>query len=361
VSPWKRVLRVLSSMQVTMVCLLLLMAVVLLCTFDQVRLGAFAAVAKDIRSWALLWRPHPGGPAVPLFPGGALLGSVLALNLAAALAARISPAKRPGLWLAHAGVLLLVLGEFAAGLFAVESRMALREGQTLDFTESSRRSELAVISLSDPRYDEVFSVREEALVRRGTLSHPAWPFSLKVREYHPNAVLEGGRARGVPRVSSDEEADQPAALIEAEEGGRSLGSWLLSRAEPAQGRFSAGGREYLLSLRAERHPLPFTLTLEDFKREVYPGTTIPKSFSSRVRLKDAAGGEDRGAIISMNNPLRHGGKSFYQASYGEDDRLSILQVVDNPGRLIPYAACLLASLGLLVHFAGVFFRREERA
>jgi hypothetical protein len=52
----------------------------------------------------------------------------------------------------------------------------------------------------------------------------------------------------------------------------------------------------------------------------------------------------------MNNPLRYAGLTFYQASYGQDDRLSVLQVVRNPGWLLPYIACGLAGLGMLAHF-----------
>ncbi|MEK9145093.1 MAG: hypothetical protein AAB339_05745, partial [Elusimicrobiota bacterium] len=52
----------------------------------------------------------------------------------------------------------------------------------------------------------------------------------------------------------------------------------------------------------------------------------------------------------MNNPLRYGNKAFYQASFGKDDKLSVLQVVENPGWLLPYLACILASLGLAVQF-----------
>ncbi len=55
-------------------------------------------------------------------------------------------------------------------------------------------------------------------------------------------------------------------------------------------------------------------------------------------------------LIYMNQPLRYAGKTFYQASFGKNDTLSILQVVANPGWLLPYISCVLVTLGLLVHF-----------
>ena len=69
-----------------------------------------------------------------------------------------------------------------------------------------------------------------------------------------------------------------------------------------------------------------------------------------MRLQDLSHAEDRDALIYMNHPLRYGGKTFYQASFGQNDRLSVLQVVRNPGWLIPYLSCTLVALGLLLHF-----------
>ena len=52
----------------------------------------------------------------------------------------------------------------------------------------------------------------------------------------------------------------------------------------------------------------------------------------------------------MNNPLRHAGLTFYQASFEKGDKVSILQVVRNPGWVLPYISCIMMGLGLLVQF-----------
>ena len=62
----------------------------------------------------------------------------------------------------------------------------------------------------------------------------------------------------------------------------------------------------------------------------------------------------------MNQPLRYAGKAFYQASFGKNDTLSILQVVDNPGWLLPYASCALVAMGLVLHFALALRRSLKR-
>jgi hypothetical protein len=112
-------------------------------------------------------------------------------------------------------------------------------------------------------------------------------------------------------------------------------------------------------MRPRRQHLPYSITLKDFSHDVYPGTDIPKNFSSLVHLSNPARGEERDVLIYMNQPLRYDGKAFYQASFGKGDRLSILQVVENPGWLLPYLSCTLVTLGLLLHF-GISLRRGVR-
>lgn len=96
--------------------------------------------------------------------------------------------------------------------------------------------------------------------------------------------------------------------------------------------------------------LAYTLTLKKFTHESYPGTDIPRSFSSLVELDDPAHGERREALISMNRPLRYRGLTFYQASFMPGDQVSVLQVVRNPGWELPYLSCALVALGLVFHF-----------
>ena len=112
-------------------------------------------------------------------------------------------------------------------------------------------------------------------------------------------------------------------------------------------------------MRLRRQYLPYAFTLKKFSHDVYPGTDIPKNFSSLVQLRDPTRNEDRESLIYMNQPLRYDGKAFYQASFGKQDTLTILQVVQNPGWLIPYISTVLVTVGLLAHF-GIAMRRSRR-
>ena len=88
-------------------------------------------------------------------------------------------------------------------------------------------------------------------------------------------------------------------------------------------------------MRPLREYLPYSITLKKFHHDVYPGTDIPKNFSSLVHIDNPGRRESRDVLIYMNQPLRYLGKTFYQASFGKGDTLSVLQVVQNPGWLLP--------------------------
>ena len=77
-------------------------------------------------------------------------------------------------------------------------------------------------------------------------------------------------------------------------------------------------------MRPQRLYEPYSLTLEKFSHDIYPGTDIPKNFSSKVRINPPGGGEGREVLIYMNNPLRYAGLTYYQASFDNNDTTSIL-------------------------------------
>jgi hypothetical protein len=375
--PTAAVWDVITSLKLTIVCLAILMVLVVACTLAQVSLGTWGAVEVYMRAW-LVWSRLPGTSlSFPVFPGGALVGLVLMVNLVAAQARRLELSwKKSGLWIVHAGLILLFVGEFITGVYQVDTRLAVEVGQTVDFVESPREHELVVTDVTDPAVDDVYGIPERVLARAGEVAIPGTPVTVKVRRFFRNAQLAGRRpgdpaspvTQGVgsgvtvverPPVSSDDEVNQTSAWIEPVAGGKSYGTWLVSVVLGAPQSFTHEGRTYTLAMRSRRWYLPYTVTLKEFRHDVYEGTQIPKNFSSLIQLRDPRRKEDREVLIYMNQPLRYDGKAFYQASFGKGDTLSILQVVENPGWLLPYISCVLVGLGLVVHF-GIALRRGLR-
>jgi hypothetical protein len=370
-----RLWKFLSSFELTIVTLALLMALVFLCTLAQVQLGTLGAVNHYMRSWLVLWQPKDSTLSIPVFPGGTLVGLVLVLNLIAATIKRLTFTwQKAGLWIVHTGLILLVAGEFATGAFQVDTNMAIEVGQTVNYVEAPRTMELAVIDTTDAAYDDVYSIPEATLAREGTVAIPGTPLAIRVRKFFRNASLSaigqgdapsmatagvgpGVKVVGQPAVTRDDEINHTTAFIEPIAGGRSFGTWLVSTDLGAPQGFTYEGRNYRLLVRPRRIYLPYAITLKKFSHDVYPGTDIPKNFSSLIHLSNPNTGEERDVLIYMNQPMRYDGKAFYQASFGKGDTLSILQVVGNPGWLIPYISCVLVTIGLLMHF-GITLRRS---
>jgi hypothetical protein len=352
----------------------ILMALVLMCTIAQVKMGTYGAVEHFMRHF-LVWA-RLGSLEIPVFPGGALVGLVLTVNLVASLFARLVwNFRKLGLWLVHAGLILLFAGEFITAAFQEDMRMTIEEGQTVGHLESAREIELAVIDTTDPAFDDVFAIPASMLAEFVTVDLPNTAISLNVRRFFPNADLADRAPSDPPPVAtmgvgpgvtiverdvatSDDEENHVSALVEPVTGGRSQGVWLVSRVIDAPQSFTHDGHTYQLSMRPRRSYLPYTIGLKKFTHAVYPGTDIPKDFSSLVHISNPVRGEERDVLVYMNQPLRYDGKAFYQASFGKGDTLSILQVVENPGWLLPYVSCVLVTLGLLFHFVVSLRRRR---
>jgi hypothetical protein len=356
-----------SSMKLTVVCLALLMILTVACTLMQVPLGTHIAVERTIRSFLVWWTPNGSAYRFPVFPGGGLVGLVLLANLLFAQFLKLERSRRKlGMWLAHLGLALLFIGEFATAMLQVESQMPIEVGQTVNFTEDFRQLELAVIDATDPAVEAGTAI-PDTYFRRHDLNHPSLPFTLRFKKYYLNSELgmrkagdppseaNGGiganlSVRPLPIITADDAQNSSALLVEALAEGKSLGTFWISNALGAPQGFTRNSRTWRFSLRPRRYYLGYSMTLKEFKHDIYPGTEIPKNFSSLVRLQDSRSGEDRDVLIYMNHPLRYAGKTFYQASFGKNDQLSIFQVVRNPGWLIPYLSCIIVAVGLLLHF-----------
>lgn len=371
ISEFFKPLRFFASLRLTVVCLGLGMLLVFLGTLAQVHLGIHAVQARYFQSLVIFWSPPGASWKIPILPGGYLLGTVLLANLITAHATRFQfSRKKIGIILLHFGVILLLIGQLLTSLFARETQMRIDEGQTLGYSEAPRETELAVIDVTNPGYDQVVAIPEQVLARGSTIQQPTLPFTLKIRRFLPNSQLvmraqdssaspsEATNGVGVnivvneiPRTVKDDERDLSAAFVEVEGVQGSLGTWLVSNAISEAQPFTVNGHSYELLMRQRRFYKPFALSLLHFAHDRYAGTDIPKNFSSRIRLIDFERNENREVLISMNDPLRYRGFTFYQSGFDNDDKTTILQVVKNPAMILPYIACGLVALGLVTQFS----------
>jgi cytochrome c-type biogenesis protein CcsB len=93
--------------------------------------------------------------------------------------------------------------------------------------------------------------------------------------------------------------------------------------------------------------LPFSIYLNDFQLERYPGSNSPSSYASEITLND--GNFTMDYRVYMNNVLDYKGYRFFQGFYDEDEGGSTLLVNKDPGKIPTYAGYFLLSLGLFLN------------
>ena len=122
------------------------------------------------------------------------------------------------------------------------------------------------------------------------------------------------------------------------------------RPDTTVNQFRESGSEKVISL-------PFTLRLDSFRVEYYPGTEAPADYVSLVtcNFPDRKDGlvHER---ISMNRIFTAQGYRFYQSSFDDDRQGSWLTVNYDPwGTAVTYTGYILLGLSML----GVLFSRRE--
>jgi cytochrome c-type biogenesis protein CcsB len=95
--------------------------------------------------------------------------------------------------------------------------------------------------------------------------------------------------------------------------------------------------------------LPFSIHLNDFIIERYPGSNSPSSFTSNVVLEDKRINLKEDRQIYMNNVLDYDKYRFFQSSYDIDEKGTVLSVShDFWGTQITYLGYLLMGIGFLI-------------
>lgn len=292
-------------------------------------------------------------------------------------------AKRAGIVMIHLSLILLIAGEMVTRNASLETMMPIYEGETINWSQKMDEAELVVIDPSDPQRDRVIAIREATLVNAEAtgrpIQHPGLPFDVQVerflrntgfrevpagmpvpddllglaREYIPQRLPE---ATGVGQQT----LNSPGILLRLSRDGKPLGrvvasavtTWMGDHHKTIRQDIEVDGKTWQIDMRYRRYYKPYAVELVDFKHDLYPGTNVPKNFSSQVVLHDPTSDSPTSDhLIWMNHPMRYDGATFFQAQFIQDDRGTVLQVVRNPASPIPYIACTLGGLGLLLHFS----------
>lgn len=363
------VVRLLVDLKVTVVCLLLLFLLTLLGTIHQVDNGIYAAQKRYFESFFVLVAGF-----FPL-PGAQLVLWVLFVNLLSATIFRfVYRIKRIGILIIHGGVFILFFGMFFTQYFAQESFLSLLEGEGRNTTTDYFDWEVAVWN-SRSQTREISAINVGPLGEGKSITIPTYGIKLVPQRYFKNArafrragndPILSANGSGISnieeaRASPDPKENFPGLLIEVQHQSGVSSSVLLYGGDIAPAVISTGKEFLALELRRIRYPMPFILSLDDFRVQFYPNSDIPRSFESDVMLQTPK--LTRRVRISMNHPLRYSGYTFYQASYaidGTGQETSTLAVVHNRSRIVPYVGTIVVGAGLMIHFVLTLVLRRTR-
>lgn len=391
----KKITNFLSSYGLACVLLTLLLILTLLGTMEQVDHGLYEVQKKYFESWFLI---HEFTPWFHLpMPGVYPVMVLLFVNLT--LGALIRAPKswtRPGMLIAHGGILMLLVAGFVTYEFSNSGHMTLYEGESDDHYQSYYDW---VITITDLEASRTWSIPGEEFqylepMQSRTFHAEGLPFALLLEGYLPNSVpvyVPPVLAQGIDGINLEERALETeaerniagviATLMERPAGAATEGGDVIAETLKHGGSGTQVGllwgmsaapwvvtvqdKKYAIDLRHERFPVPFTIALDKFIHEKHPRTGMASNYESKVTMTE--GSLSREIEIKMNEPLRHHGFTFFQASFIEQPNnpriASVFSVVNNPADQWPKYACYVIGVGLCIHFLqrlSVYLRSENR-
>ncbi len=164
-------------------------------------------------------------------------------------------------------------------------------------------------------------------------------------------MFSTGQFRAVAVNPKETKTGQNAFIFNIYTGNDSKTVYLWDREEAAfaEGSCDIEGNTLTVWYGSDRIKLPFSLKLNDFILERYPGSSSPSGYKSDVVLIDKENGVEKPFLIFMNNILKYRGYRFYQSSFDQDEKGTILSVNhDTAGMLITYTGYALMIIFIII-------------
>ncbi len=376
-------LRVLTSFGLAAAVLALLTLVTLMGTLNQIEEGLIDSTAKYFESAWIVDTVPIGNVTIPVFlPGGYLLLAILFFNILAGTILKIRRNwKAIGLYVSHIGILILIFSSFVTRHFAWEGNMALRPGMQSSEALHYRNWQLEILPI-----DEKGEANKALVIPYADLETIGWkgertftseelPFEIRISHAARNAtpipvsapmsaqsdgpVIEGFKLLPLPK---EKEAERNSAGFYADfipkSGGEKIPAILWAHlggnfAQVKPFTFEVDGKKFAAQVVRERMPIPFTIKLDQFLFEKYAGVMTAKNYQSNItKLED---GTEEKIEVKMNEPFRHRGYTFFQASFGppnagpDDELYTVFTVWKNPSDHWPLFSLIVTFVGLLAH------------
>jgi len=364
--------RFLAGYKLAVVCLSLLFILTWLSTLEQPEKGLYVVQQRyySADSWfvspELDFIPKIKGNSIcPPLPSAYLVSIILFINLTLGGLIRIRKDwKRFGVILAHFSMVGLLVAGFVAHHYSKEGIMMLHQGDTSDYAQSYTEFSIEIAKYKDGVKQAPYVIPSSELMsldKEDSLTAFIEPLDLNivVTDWLPNAeLIPSNNPEKIPHLVKDQdlnpvaEANQVACKVSL--SGLIDNASIQLHAQLNEKKFLISANEMIgIQLIKEVWKMPFDIQLDSSIGEYHPNTSRPKYFESKVTKFDRQDAQQENAYtIKMNEPLRHGGYTLFQAKWIGDTLRpqSGFAVVNNPADQWPKYCLYLATIGLTAHF-----------
>lgn len=363
----KKLFDFLASYGFAVVLLILLTILTLFGTLEQAHSSLFDVQNKYFNSFFLVHYLF-GVIPVPL-PGVYLLTALLLVNLTCGGIIRARKDwRRPGMLIAHFGIIYMIFSGFVTYHFSTSGQMTLFPEQRSNQYASYYDWEISIAELKDGLIGRQWIIQHDQFTDMEPSDtreffHSDLPFTLLIEGFVSNCLpvpaagdegVDGVKLQAQPRAMAAEQNMAGAYAMVLDKENQEVQNGILFGFALSPWVVTVQGRDYAIDLRHQTWDLPFTIKLDEFIRELHPRTGMASNFESVVTMTE--GQVDRKINIRMNEPLRHKGYTFFQASWGPqnarpgDPLFSTFAVVNNPADQWPLYSCIVIAVGLTIHF-----------
>jgi len=289
-----------------------------------------------------------------------LIFLLLAVNLVGRLIIlKLYKTSKLPVFLFHLSFILMIAGAGITRYFGWEGVMHIRNGEqqnTCYSTEKyigysindvngslieSRSQKYSMTSVSADNYKKILNINSK-------------DYDLVLAKIIPNASEVSTNPEELKAVAvnpEEQNTGQTAFVFHLSRGTESTTVYLWDKntEKVTTGSCIIDGKTVEITYGSKSTTLPFSIKLNDFILERYPGSNSPSGYKSDVVLIDKAENVEKPFMIFMNNILKYKGYRFYQSSYDQDEKGTILSVNhDLTGMLVTYTGYALLFIFIIL-------------
>jgi cytochrome c-type biogenesis protein CcsB len=259
----------------------------------------------------------------------------------------------------HVAFIVMILGAGITRYLGYEGSIHIRAGQEENRCFSTAK--YIGYSVKDEKGTLLAEQSRKYMLTSRTADNYKSSFNLGGESYEvvltqiiPNAEKSQSPEGAVKAVSvnpAERETGQNAFIFNITGGGNSVTATLWDKTDQntTTDTLNINGKTIELFYGSRITVLPYSIRLNKFILERYPGSNSPSGYKSDVVLIDKAGNTEKPFMIFMNNILKYKGYRFYQSSFDQDEMGTVLSVNhDNAGMFVSYTGYALLFLFIIL-------------